>query len=62
MRDEDYENYVARLECLELQILDEIKDIDINAKCNRRWLSIAKSHFQQGFMAALRSIREPLKD
>jgi hypothetical protein len=30
--------------------------------CDRRWLSIAKTHFQEGFMAAVRAVARPKGD
>tara|TARA_R110000796_G_scaffold65782_2_gene151811 strand:+ start:23266 stop:23511 length:246 start_codon:yes stop_codon:yes gene_type:complete len=30
--------------------------------CDKRWMAIAKTHFEQGFMAAVRAIARPRGD
>lgn len=46
---------------VEEDILKEIEKISINSNfhVNHRWLSIAKTHIEQGFMAARRAIARP---
>lgn len=36
-----------------------IKELSENPDLDQRWVSIAKSHLQQGIMAAVRSIAKP---
>lgn len=51
----------------EIQAMNDIKAMESNIaeflthlpNADGRWLSIAKIHFQQGFMAAVRAIAKP---
>ena len=36
-----------------------VEELEANADLDARWVSIAKDHLQQGFMAAVRSIAKP---
>ena len=36
-----------------------VEELEANADLNARWVTIAKDHLQQGFMAAVRSIAKP---
>lgn len=36
-----------------------VEELEANADLDARWVTIAKDHFQQGFMAAVRSIAKP---
>lgn len=53
-----WENVVNRLEKLietEAKVLDAL---DAEEKINPRWKAIARTHFEQGFMAWQRAIKE----
>lgn len=54
----------------ELEIINEIKDSEVELGSvwrdvaavdgvDKRWLAIAKTHFQEGFMALVRSVAKP---
>ena len=36
-----------------------VEELEANTDLDARWISIAKDHLQQGFMAAVRSIAKP---
>jgi hypothetical protein len=36
-----------------------VEELEANTDLDARWVSIAKDHLQQGFMAAVRSIAKP---
>ena len=36
-----------------------VEELEANADLDARWVTIAKDHLQQGFMAAVRSIAKP---
>ena len=36
-----------------------VEELEANTELDARWVSIAKDHLQQGFMAAVRSIAKP---
>ena len=36
-----------------------VEELEANTDLDARWVSIAKDHLQQGFMAAIRSIAKP---
>lgn len=44
----------------QLQQAEGEEQIRVLAAQPNRWLSIAKTHFDQGFMAAVRSVAQPL--
>lgn len=41
------------------QVADMIRDLSVNESTDKRWVNIAKTHLQQGFMAAVRSVAKP---
>ena len=36
-----------------------VEELEANTDLDARWVSVAKDHLQQGFMAAVRSIAKP---
>ncbi len=44
-----------------MRLLRDIQRVD-SSKVNTRWASIAKTHFQQGFMAMNRALYRPWED
>lgn len=52
----DLVNSNKRTEESLLRLLDMLRD---NGTCDGRWLAIARSHFEEGFMALNRSIFKP---
>jgi hypothetical protein len=51
--------YMNRFKELERDLLLELKGLSLLANMNIRWASIARTHFEQGFMAACRAITKP---
>lgn len=52
----DLVNYNKKLEEYLLRVVDKL---ETQAGIDRSWLAIAKTHFEQGFMAMNRSIFKP---
>ncbi len=53
-------DYINRLKTSEIDI---VKVLDLLRHCSDpRWISIAKTHIQTGFMAAVRAIARPMGD
>jgi len=51
---------INRLKSLELEVLHEWEAVKhLLEKFDVRWMSVAKTHFQQGFMAAVRAVARP---
>ena len=59
----------------QIQFINDFKQLEINCvdmfnhfyaegapDCDKRWMSIAKTHVQQGFMAAVRAVARPKGD
>lgn len=44
---------------LEGTLLTALKRYNDMPEINKRWVSIARTHFEQGFMAAVRAIAQP---
>ncbi|HUD65624.1 MAG TPA: hypothetical protein VMQ17_13635 [Candidatus Sulfotelmatobacter sp.] len=36
-----------------------IKALQVDEDCDQRWVSIARTHFQEGLMAAVRAVTKP---
>lgn len=56
---------INSLKKLEVNVLCFLKGIVDNTKiteCDQRWLAIAKTQIQQGFMAAVRAVAKPCGD
>jgi hypothetical protein len=54
----DKETFVNTIRDLEKQILAVLEEGFKNPDINKRWLSIAKTHVEEGRMAAVRSVFE----
>lgn len=50
---------INMLKKIEKDVLAEIADLQSTNKYTQRWLAIATTHIQQGFMAANRAIARP---
>lgn len=48
-------NYIMKLQNLSLPVPEGSGEIE----ADNRWISIAQTHLQQGFMAAIRAIAKP---
>lgn len=54
---------INRLKSFEIEVLNEWEAVKhLVEKFDPRWMSIAKTHFQEGFMAAVRAIARPNGD
>lgn len=44
-----------------LRVLDALVDnnLSLRPQCDRRWLAIARTHFEEGFMALNRAVFQP---
>lgn len=56
-------NYTKEIGRIFLKMFDDLDDQHNNDQCHveldRRWLAIARTHFQQGLMATARAITRP---
>jgi hypothetical protein len=52
---------INHLKAIEQSIMNVLKDIYVHPDIhmNQRWLAIARTHIEQGFMAAIRAIARP---
>lgn len=48
-----------QLKSLEKDVLDKLTQLSNSPFNDAHWLSIAKTHIQQGFMAAVRAVARP---
>jgi len=54
--------YVNELKKAERLLLGRLEEMQIDiSDMDKRWLAIGKTHIQQGFMAAIRSITRPIE-
>lgn len=44
---------------LEAELLAKLKEMITTANMDKRWSSIARTHFEEGFMAACRAVAKP---
>lgn len=44
---------------LSVEVGEYVEKLQGHGRCDQRWVSIGKTHLQQGFMAAIRSIARP---
>lgn len=49
----------SKLKQQEERILRDLDDLELMGDYDMRWLAIAKTHIQQGFMAAVRAVMRP---
>lgn len=52
-------NDLKESEELVLRRLDHLEDAPDELPMDRRWLAIARTHIQQGYMAAVRAVMQP---
>lgn len=55
-------NTLKSIEISVVEILDKYLRDETAEKADKRWMSIAKTHIQQGFMAAVRAVARPNGD
>jgi hypothetical protein len=51
--------YMNKLKTLERDLLLELKGLSLLTQMDKRWTSVARTHIEQGFMAANRAIAQP---
>ena len=51
---------INELKSLEGSILNQLDSLEYNGHYDARWLSIARSDIQKGFMAAVRAVARPV--
>ena len=52
-------NTVNQLKNLEHDVLSYFETVDGYLNLEKRWMAIAKTHIEQGFMAAVRAVTKP---
>jgi hypothetical protein len=50
---------INKIKDMEIAVGELWRPIAIDFSTNKRWASIAKTHFEEGFMALVRSIAKP---
>ena len=55
---QDENEYLNTIHNLEKELVDFIQEMSTKIQMNGRWCSIAKTHFQEGCMALIRSTNE----
>lgn len=55
-------NELRNMEQQIIKCIDSFIYAPLQLPADQRWMSIAKTHIQQGFMAAVRGIAKPLGD
>lgn len=53
---------INKLKTLEIEAIGTLGGVAALIKNDARWMSIAKTHIQQGFMAAVRAVARPNGD
>lgn len=57
---EDTQQIIHSIRIMEIDLLAFIDEIlDVDTAINGRWYAVAKTHFEQGFMALARSVARP---
>jgi hypothetical protein len=57
--DQDTVDEINGIKKLESIVLERIKNIDVEMDVDQRWLAIAKTDIQKGFMALIRAVAKP---